>query len=211
MRSANALPRDFRFGVGFLRKYGRFTAITALDLILGSGVAVATPASNGWPIRSVQISPRIAALKHDIESGDLHATEAFWQEALRSGTPLIESAKDNPNEVIVTFVWRGDASTRTVALLAPLTKSPGLPNLRLNRLLNTNLWYGSWQMKDDFRFTYRFAPDARPGESPQPLATVDPLNPHKMEISFEGQRIPATQFSIASMPRAPEELSLIHI
>ena len=79
----------------------------------------------------MQISPRIAALKQDIESGDLHAADAFWQEASRTGTPWIEPAKDNPNEVIVTFVWRGDASTRGVALLAPLTKSPGLPTLQL--------------------------------------------------------------------------------
>jgi hypothetical protein len=60
-------------------------------------------------------------------------------------------------------------------------------------------------MKNDLRFTYRFAPDVMPGENPQSLATIDPSNPHRMEVPFEGSRTPATQFSIAAMPGAPEE------
>ncbi len=63
--------------------------------------------------------------------------------------------------------------------------------------------YRSWQMKNDLRFTYRFAPDVMPGENPQSLATIDLLNPHRMEVPFEGSRTPATQFSIASMPGTP--------
>jgi catechol 2,3-dioxygenase-like lactoylglutathione lyase family enzyme len=57
------------------------------------------------------------------ELGDLGATEALWQEASRTGTPVIEPAEGNPSEVIVRFVWRGNANTRNVALLAPLTYS----------------------------------------------------------------------------------------
>jgi hypothetical protein len=41
-------------------------------------------------------------------------------------------------------------------------------------------------MKNDLRFTYRFAPDVMPGENPQSLATIDPLNPNRMEVPFEG-------------------------
>ena len=93
--------------------------------------------------------------------------------------------------------------------MAPLTHSPGLPPLPLNRLLNTNVCYRSWQMKNDLRFTYRFAPDVMPGENPQSLATIDPLNPHRMEVPFEGSRTPATQFSIASMLGAPEEPNIL--
>ncbi len=174
-------------------------------LALWIGLAVPTSPTTAWPIRPVETSPRIAALKKQIESGDLHATDAFWQEAVRAGTPLIEPAKDSAEDVIVTFVRRGDASTRSVALLAPLTKAPGIPSLQLKRLLNTNVWYGSWQMKNDLRFTYRLALDMNQGENPQKSATVDPLNPRKMEISFEGGGIPTAQFFIASMPHAPDE------
>lgn len=85
--------------------------------------AVATPASGAWPIRSMEISPRIAALKQNMELGDLRAMEERWQEASRTGTPVIEPAGGNPSEVIVRFVWRGNANTRNVALLAPLTYS----------------------------------------------------------------------------------------
>jgi enterochelin esterase-like enzyme len=176
------------------------------DEAFGRTVQAGVPAtSSGWPIRTIQVSPRISALKRRIESGDRHALDEFWQEATRTGTPLIEPGRDGAHEVIATFVWRGDANTQNVGLLAPLANSPGLPNVQLSQLLNTNLWYGSWQMKGDLRFTYRFVPNVKPGENPQQFATVDPLNPHRMEVSFEGSRIPPTQLSIASMPSAPEE------
>jgi len=159
----------------------------------------------GWPIRRVESSTPISALKQRLESGDPRALEQFWSDAARESTPLIEPASDNSREVIATFLWRGDAHTRNVALQAPLAKSPGLSDLPLQRLLGTDLWYGCWQMRDDLRFTYRFAPNLKPGENQHPLAALDPLNPQKMELPFEGGRIPTQVFSVAAMPRAPDE------
>jgi enterochelin esterase-like enzyme len=158
-----------------------------------------------WPIRSVEISPRIVDLKQRLDSGAARALEEFWSGAAQAGTPLIETPNGSSREVIVTFVWRGDSSTNSVELLAPLANSPGLPTLPLKQLRDTNLWYGCWQMRDDLRFTYRFVTNRKPGENPQQSATPDPLNAHQMEISFEGGRIPPAKLSIASMPRAPEE------
>jgi enterochelin esterase-like enzyme len=180
----------------------------AYDSRTGHGVAgqvVTAPVPRGWPSRPVEMSPQIAALKERLEFGDRRALEQFWKGATQKGTPLIEPATEDTREVIVTFVWRGNSNTQSVGLLAPLAISPSLPNLPLRRLLDTDLWYGSWQMRDDLRFTYRFVPNLKTGDNPQQFATVDPLNHHKMEVSFEGGRIPKTELSIASMRRAPEE------
>lgn len=163
---------------------------------------LASGTANFLPIES---SPRITALKERLDSGDGRALAEFWQEVARTGTPLIEPAPDNPHQVIVTFLWRGDASTQGVALLAPLQNSPGMPNFPLSRLLNTDLWYKCFRMRDDLRFTYRFRPSARASENDAGQhATIDPLNPRKMRVAYD-ERTAATEFSIAAMPNALDE------
>jgi len=180
--------------------------VAGLDGIFEGTVQAAAPTtSNGWPIRPIDVSPRIAALKLRLETGDRRALDEFWLEAARTSTPLIEPAKDGAHDVIVTFVWRGEASTQSVGLLAPLLKKPGLPNLPLDRLLDTNLWYANWQIRDDLRFTYRFVTNVKPGDKYlQQDAKLDPLNPHNIEVSYD-EGATTTEFSVAAMPRALDE------
>ncbi|NEE28514.1 DUF3327 domain-containing protein, partial [Streptomyces sp. SID7982] len=45
-------------------------------------------------------------------------TEAFWDEAARTGTPLVETLDDAPGHRAVTFLWRGHRATRQVLLMA---------------------------------------------------------------------------------------------
>jgi enterochelin esterase-like enzyme len=191
----------------FLTEHG---SISGFDGMFEGTVQAAAPArSNGWPIRAIEISPRIAALKLRLETGDRHALDEFWQERVRTGTPLIEPAKDSADEVIATFVWRGDAHTQYVGLLAPLLKKPGLPNLPLNRLFDTNLWYASWQMRNDLRFTYRFLTNVKPGDKySQQDAKLDPLNPHNINVSYD-EGATTTEYSIAAMPHALDESWII--
>jgi enterochelin esterase-like enzyme len=186
-------------------------ALSGFDEIFGRTVQAGAPvASSGWPIRAMEIGPRIAALKLRLETSDRRALDDFWQEAARTGMPLIEPAKDSAHNVITTFVWRGDANTRNVGLLAPLLKRPGLPDLPLDRLLDTDLWFGSWEMRDDLRLTYRFLPNVKPGDKYlQQDARVDPLNPHNIEVSYD-QGATTTEFSIAAMPRALDESWIIN-
>jgi enterochelin esterase family protein len=183
---------------------------TLLDGVFGGvAQAAARQTSDGWPIRPVEISPRIAALKKRVEAGDHHGVDEFRQEATRASTPLIEPAQDSTHYVIVTFVWLGDAGTRSVGLLAPLLQRPGLPNLPLNRLLDTDLWFGSWEMRDDLRFTYRFLPNVKPGDKYlQQDAKVDPLNSHNIKVSYD-EGATTTEFSITAMPHALDESWII--
>ena len=172
--------------------------------IRGQAQTAATSPPNGAAFRPIDASPQIIALKQRLDSGDRLALTQFWQDAARTGTPLIEPASESPHEVIVTFIWRGDPDTENVGLLAPLAKTPGMPNFPLTRLLNTDLWYKSWQMRDDLRFTYRFAPNVTATDKySQQDPAVDPLNPRRMEISYdEGAK--AIEFSIAALPRGAE-------
>src|ERR1044072_9706533 len=58
---------------------------------------------------SAQVSPRINALQKELKKGSGTAVAQFWDEVKRRGTPLIESAKDDKQSVLVTFLWRGAA------------------------------------------------------------------------------------------------------
>jgi enterochelin esterase family protein len=195
-----ALRRDiWKLGIGAV-VYGLLIASCGYSLQIAP-----TTVEKQWPIRPAGMSPQIGVLKRRIASGDTGALKEFWLDAARKGTPLIEAASGSPHDVLVTFVWRGDDKTESVGVLAPLEQSPGVPNLPLQRLLDTDLWYGTWQMRDNLRFTYRFAQNLKSGDNAQRSATTDPLNPEKMEIAFEGSGAPATEFSIASMPSAPAE------
>jgi enterochelin esterase-like enzyme len=167
----------------------------------------AFPSAN---FRLIEMSPRIAALKQRLESGDDRALAEFWQVVTRAGTPLMEPAKGKPHEVIVTFLWRGgDTNTRGVGLLAPLQKTPGMPNFPLRRLLDSDVWYLCWQMRDDLRFTYRFALNVAPGDRYSAGdARLDSLNPHAIEVSYDDGAT-TTKFSIAAMPQALDESWII--
>lgn len=163
------------------------------------------PTYKGWPIQPVKVSPPIAALVQRIHSGDRQALDSFWQSITKNGTPLVDATGNSANDVIATFVWRGNKETKSVGIRAPLAKWPGLPDLPLAHLPDTDVWYGSWQMKNDFRFTYSFVVNLPSGERAEKFTRFDPLNPHKMALSFESSDVPVQSFSIASMPEAPTE------
>lgn len=165
----------------------------------------ATPAApDEWPIRAAEVCPAIAVLKHRLESGESRALEEFWQTATKNGTPLIERTESASNEVIATFIWRGNARTQSVALLAPLQKLPGMGNFPLSRLLSSNVWYKCWELRDDLRFTYGFRESVKLAEKGPQQATIDPLNPLRINVSYD-EGAPKTEFSIAAMPRALDE------
>ena len=161
--------------------------------------------SSSASFRPMEISPRIAALKRRLESGDDHALAEFWQEVTRTGTPLIEPAKDKPHHVIVTFLWRGDANIQSVELQAPLENAPGFPKFPLTRLLHTDVWYKCWEVRDDLRFGYRFVTSLKVGnKEPRLDVTVVPLNPSNMKFAFDEKGTGRMELSIAAMPFGQE-------
>src|SRR6185295_10796540 len=60
------------------------------------------------------LSPRLAALRDRIKSGDRKALESFWKEIKQSGAPIIEPVADSDRDVLVTIVWRATEETRNI-------------------------------------------------------------------------------------------------
>ncbi len=151
----------------------------------------------------VDSGPRIDTLKQRLLSGDRNSLNEFWRDFGRAGTPLVEPVKGSSTKVVVTFLWRGGPGTYSVGLLAPRENVPRMPYFPLRRLHSTDVWYKSWQVRDDLRFGYRFVLNMKPGEEYRQQETIDPLDPDQLDVAFDEEQ-PTTRFSIAGMPRGQD-------
>ena len=161
-------------------------------LLLGALAAAAQPASDGAPFRSADAnaSPRVARLRADVEAGQRNAVAAFWAEMQTATAPLVEASPRGPRHSLVTFVWRGSDETRNVVIVDGVAPGVGgvLPvNSQLERLGTTDVWFRTYEIRNDARFTYKLsendsmvsliAPERRS------TAVRDPLNP-RVSIGF---------------------------
>jgi enterochelin esterase-like enzyme len=104
-------------------------------------------------------SPRIAALRRDLEAGDTAALETFWREVKERGTPLIEPVPDDPMHYRVTFVWKGNEDTENVVVLSRFP-SGQKTNRQMQRLPETDLWYSpTYLARSDERTMYTLSPN----------------------------------------------------
>ena len=98
------------------------------------------------------LSPRLAALRDRIKSGDREALDSFWKEIEERGAPIVEEVPGNYRDVLVTIVWQAREETRNVFVfrVGDVSKS-------MTRLLDTDLWYKTFQLQKGARFIYQLA------------------------------------------------------
>ncbi len=128
-------------------------------------------------------SPRLIALREQLRAGVVSALAAFWQEIEARGTPLVEPVAGDPSRVWVTFLWRGDPTTKSVLVVSSLG---GVDQARdqMKPLADTDVWYITYQAPIDLRSFYILSPND-PMLDPELAPTVqnptanwrrDPLN-----------------------------------
>jgi enterochelin esterase-like enzyme len=185
-------------------------AVTALLFILSSlpaqtGLAqkpqgpLKAPAENSITLEGIK-SPRLRSLASELMAGRRDALDQFWRE-VQGKAPLKEAFPNDSKFMLVTFVWRGDAATKSVAMRGgPPTSLVELP---LSRLGDRDLWYRTVPLPRDARFTYYLRVNAPRTEVVYETAEnfnsdypprPDPLNPR----AFEGS-------SLLEMPDAPPQ------
>ena len=155
-------------------------------LLLGALAAAAQPASDDAPFRpaDANASPRIARLRADVVAKKRDAVAAFWTETQAATAPLVEPSPRGSRYWLVTFVWRGNARTRNVVIVDGVAAGVGgvLPaNSQLDRLGQTDVWFRTYEIRTDARFTYKLSENdsmvsfIAPGR--RSSAVRDPLNP----------------------------------
>lgn len=181
-----------------------------LLLLLGSRLATAGPSAGDHQpaFEPVATSPIIAELQRRVHSGDPHAVGEFWATAARRTTPLVEPVPGEPHRVVATFVWRDDGKAKTMSLLTTILRARGFDDMMMTRLPGTDVWYKVFNLRADFRFTYRFAIDISPMALLFPEALkFDPLNPKKLVAERDPENPDATviEGSVAEFPEARPE------
>jgi enterochelin esterase family protein len=176
----------------------------SLTVAVLAAAAAAQPAQP--PFRDPgDASPRIAALRRAVTGGDSGAVAAFWDELRAGGAPLVEPVPGNPDSSLVPFVWRGSPATRNVVVVDGVAAGVGgvdPANSRLIRLAGTDVWFRTYEIRNDARFTYRLSEndslvsfvDLKRNEA----SVSDPLNPRRYE----------TGHSYVELPDAPPQRAL---
>jgi enterochelin esterase family protein len=135
-------------------------------------------------------SARLNKLLSELQSGNRNALREFWLEVEKQGTPLVEPIPGDPAHVWTTFLWRARQPVRNVLLVSGLTnESYGRDVLSQNLmspLAGTDIWYRTYRVRSDARFTYLLSIDDSlvPSENEQnprereAKFRPDPLNPH---------------------------------
>lgn len=128
-------------------------------------------------------SPRLIQLKEAVGRGDTNAEAGFWNEVKGNGAPLVEPIVGDTSNVLVTFLYHGDTGTRNVLLFRGVSVSTDLSDNPLSRLSGTDVWYRSYPVLRDARFTYLIGENIDLSAGPQAFMqqlggfTTDPLNP----------------------------------
>jgi enterochelin esterase-like enzyme len=154
-------------------------------------------------------SPRLDALHKELQAGGPAALETFWRRIAQEGTPLIEPAEGEKDEVLVTFLWRGGDETRNVVVVASpadLVTEEGLAAARMSRLPGTDVWHQSRRMRSDARFAYAFLVN----DSLIPLAKATPEEEEARWTAlkpdpFNPREASAPLASLAELPAAPKQ------
>jgi enterochelin esterase-like enzyme len=154
------------------------------------------------------LSPRLSALRDRIRSGDREALDNFWKEIEARGAPIVEEAPGNDRDVLVTILWRATAETKNVFVFRV-----GEVNKPMVRLLDTDLWYKTFQFQKGARFIYQLAtnlPDPKEWGGIIRFAGAlrnDPLNPLQyVERANEFNPYEVSTFSALELPSAEPQV-----
>jgi enterochelin esterase family protein len=101
-------------------------------------------------------SPKVSALKKELEAGNRAALDSFWQDVAKMGTPLVEPFKDDDRYLLLTFLWRAKEETRNVVVAGGVAGLEFSENL-MTRLLDTDVWYRTYKVRNDARFSYNLS------------------------------------------------------
>ena len=146
-------------------------------------------------IAEISASPRLGSLEKELKAGNRAALENFWQEVAGKGAPLVESSEGDARNVLVTFLWRSKDEARIVVMTE---FGHNVRSRILTRLLDTDIWYKTYRMRNDARFLYQFSvndpnfPFEGSAETKYPTnSQPDLLNPHRWGAMHSLVELPA--------------------
>ncbi|GHO49155.1 enterochelin esterase [Ktedonospora formicarum] len=160
-------------------------------------------------------SPRIHAVQQALTRGNATALDRFWQDIFAHGAPLIETIEGDEKHALVTFLWKASGDTHNVVIWGGPAGLDHPEEHQMTRLLQTDLWYKTYQLQMDVRGVYTFSiNDALTNQVQGGFGTrflPDPLNP-KQFVAHRDEEKPDSQeviFSVLELPHAPAQTWIV--
>lgn len=151
---------------------------------------------------------KLRLLEEEIIKGHMEAVSCFWDEAKGSGTPLIEPCPAKADSVYLSFVYRDSNPNRNIIVFGSFPGYRYKENL-LVRLRDTDIWFKTYIIRNDLRFSYSFSIMEHFSEEYQEISKyrkLDGLNPNKIIFhkDEEDSESESCENSLGIMPLAPE-------
>ena len=108
--------------------------------------------------KSLLKSRTITELEKKIKLYGERAVEEFLCIIEEKGTPIIEELENDSKNSLVTFIYKGDKECENVLFVPPVGKENYNDN-QMQRILQTDLWYITYEVRNDVRFKYYFSPN----------------------------------------------------
>lgn len=100
----------------------------------------------------------IMELEERIKLRNDEALQEFWIKMEHEGGPIIERIEDDDKNSLVTFVFKAEKDIDNVVFVPKVGSVKFLEN-KMERLLETNVWYITCKVRNDVRFSYFFSPN----------------------------------------------------
>lgn len=168
--------------------------------------------------RTEPMSPAIRSLLRALRRERSSAEARFWTRTARTGTPLVEAIPGDGTHYWVTYVWRGERTTRAVRIFCPQTGFGASGNLE--RVPGTRVWFLTFRTRGDAFGGYKFLPDPPEATPADPVAYLRQLRKAKLDpqnpVVFTRPKDPENprdprfglSVSILELPRSPRHSEL---
>ncbi|WP_346928651.1 alpha/beta hydrolase-fold protein [Clostridium sp.] len=158
--------------------------------------------------KSLLKSRTITELEEKIELYGERAIEEFLCIIEEKGTPIVEELENDSKNSLVTFIYKGDKECENVLFVPPVGKENYNDN-QMQRILKTDLWYITYEVRNDVRFKYYFSPndplDNNWDERYYNRSVYDRLNKKVMIFKGENEE-DDKKSSYVIMPQSPEDV-----
>ena len=110
------------------------------------------------------------------------SADTLLRRAAQEGAPLVDRIEGDGRYVLVTFVWRGSAETKNIAVIGTFLNAPLVAMARLG---DSSVWYLTTKVPAGARFAYWLAENSPMVTEGSQVASMlaalqaDPLNSHR--------------------------------
>lgn len=107
-------------------------------------------------------SKSIYQLEEKIKKYGNSAIEEFLSNLKKSGAPIIEDIENDCENNLVTFIYKGNKECASVLFVPDIGLDKFKDNyidFKMERITETDLWYITYEVKNNLRFVYYFSPN----------------------------------------------------